>query len=614
MTQYNIERYLNVQMAYGGEFLDQNRIIFLSDITGVPQVWTVELSDDGRILWPDPLTFDDNRVASANACKVDGDTRIIFARDAGGNENMQLFLMDLHGGEPVYLTQGHDAAMHLYGDWSRDGKHIVFGANRRHPGLFDLYVQALDGEARLIWQNDEPGYLFNAQFSPDGKRVAVQHMMASFDMSLYEVDVASGAVRMVTPEERGVRYYNHTYSADGRALWVLADYESDFLRLVRLDLATQQLETIVAADWNVEEFAISEDERWLAYTINAGGPSQLYLRDMQTGETRTAPLGYIPGVITGLKFAKDASKVLFTYNQATSTSDVHVWQLATDQVYPVTRASHAGLPLDSFALPEFLQYPTFDTGDDGQTRQIPAFIYKPQADQFAAPFPVVVVVHGGPESQSRPTFSSVIQYLVNNGYAVFVPNVRGSTGYGKTYSHLDDVRKRMDSVADLAHAADWIKQQPDLDGERIAVYGGSYGGFMVLSALTTYPDLWRAGVDIVGVSSFVTFLENTSEYRRKHRAAEYGTLEDDREFLDSIAPINHLDKMTASLMVIHGANDPRVPLSEAQQVVDILQKRGVTVDFLVFDDEGHGLVKLKNKLVAYPAIVRFLHEQMNGRG
>jgi dipeptidyl aminopeptidase/acylaminoacyl peptidase len=184
--------------------------------------------------------------------------------------------------------------------------------------------------------------------------------------------------------------------------------------------------------------------------------------------------------------------------------------------------------------------------------------------------------------------------------------VRGSTGYGKAYSHLDDVEKRMDSVADLAHAAHWLKARPEIDGGRIAVYGGSYGGFMVLSALTAYPDLWAAGVNIVGISNFVTFLENTSEYRRSHRESEYGSLARDRDFLESIAPINHLDQIQAPLMVIHGANDPRVPLSEAEQLVAGLQERGIPVEFLVFDDEGHGLAKLKNKLVAYPAVVEFL--------
>jgi len=222
------------------------------------------------------------------------------------------------------------------------------------------------------------------------------------------------------------------------------------------------------------------------------------------------------------------------------------------------------------------------------------------------------MVHGGPEGQSRPDFSFLTQYFLHHGFAVLVPNVRGSTGYGKAYSHLDDVEKRMDSVADLAHAVDWLRAQPDVDAHRIIVYGGSYGGFMVLSAMTEYPDLWVAGVDIVGVSNFVTFLENTSDYRRAHREAEYGSLARDRDFLARISPATHLDRLAAPLIVLHGANDPRVPLSEAEQVVAALQARNIPVEFLVFPDEGHGIVKRQNKLVAYPAIVAFLEKHVKG--
>jgi dipeptidyl aminopeptidase/acylaminoacyl peptidase len=271
-------------------------------------------------------------------------------------------------------------------------------------------------------------------------------------------------------------------------------------------------------------------------------------------------------------------------------------------VRPVTRSAHGGIPQSAFIAPELIHYPTFDR------REIPAWLYRPAEGE--RPFPVVVIVHGGPESQYRPYFTFLAQYLAHNGYAVLAPNVRGSTGYGKAYSRLDDVEKRMDSVADLAHAAHWLRDQADFDGERIAVYGGSYGGFMVLSALTTYPDLWAAGVDIVGISNFVTFLENTSDYRRGHRESEYGRLDTDREFLESIAPIHQVDQIRAPLMVIHGANDPRVPLSEAEQLVAALEARDAPVEFLVFDDEGHGVAKLKNKRVAYPAVVAFLNRHL----
>jgi dipeptidyl aminopeptidase/acylaminoacyl peptidase len=225
--------------------------------------------------------------------------------------------------------------------------------------------------------------------------------------------------------------------------------------------------------------------------------------------------------------------------------------------------------------------------------------------------PVVVHVHGGPESQAQPIFSPVIQYLVDHGYAVLTPNVRGSTGYGRTYTHLDDVEKRMDSVADLEAAVRWLRQSGQIDGKRIAVMGGSYGGFMVLAALTTYPDLWAVGVDIVGVANFETFLRNTGAYRRHWRIPEYGDPDKNADLFRRISPIHHVDKIQAPLMVVHGDNDPRVPLSETEQIVAALESRGVPVQFIHFDDEGHGVIKLKNKLVAYPAIGEFLDKHLS---
>jgi len=294
-----------------------------------------------------------------------------------------------------------------------------------------------------------------------------------------------------------------------------------------------------------------------------------------------------------------------SFEAATHTSDIYVWDLTIDRVYPATQSSHGGIPVETFVAPELIDYPTFDQDETGQTRRIPAWFFRPPG-QSEKPAPVVVYVHGGPESQYRPIFHFLMQYFLQQGYAVLAPNVRGSTGYGKAYGHLDDVEKRMDSVTDLAYAVYWLRQQPGIDRNKIIVYGGSYGGFMVLAALTQYPDLWAGGVDIVGISNFVTFLTNTSAYRRAHREAEYGSLQNNREFLERISPSNHVDNIVAPLFVIHGANDPRVPLSEAEQMVAALRSRAVPVELLVFPDEGHGVIKLQNKLAMYPAIVEFL--------
>jgi dipeptidyl aminopeptidase/acylaminoacyl peptidase len=552
-------------------------------------------------------------VISAEFSPAPGDGRLLYARDVGGNENAQLFVLSADGASEACLTVGYEGAMHIPGRWSADGRRFLFAANRRDPALFDLYVQPLEGGACLAWQNDRPGYLANAAFSPDGQRAIATRMSSSFHHDLFEIDLAVGAARRLSPADGDVRYVASHYAPDGCSLFLLTDLDSDTLYIAHLDLESGALEPLVVPDWDIECMSLSPDGRYLAYAVNEHGAFRVQLRDLGSGLTRTASgLEAVPGVVTDgrLVFSSDAARLAFAWTSATRTSDVYVWDLAADRGWAVTRSSQGGIPPASFVAPELVHYATFDCDQGGAVRQIPAWFYLPAGGR--QPVPAVVLVHGGPESQYRPSFSFLIQYLVHGGYAVLAPNVRGSTGYGKAYSRLDDVEKRMDSVADLAHAARWLREQPGIDGKRLALYGGSYGGFMVLSAMTTYPDLWAAGVDVVGIGNFVTFLENTSAYRRAHREAEYGSLERDRDFLQRISPIHHVDQIAAPLMVVHGANDPRVPLSEAEQIVQALRARGVSVESMVFDDEGHGLVKLKNKRVAYPAIVAFLDRHLSG--
>jgi dipeptidyl aminopeptidase/acylaminoacyl peptidase len=609
---FPISRYLNVRTAYFPSFsADGQTLTFISNITGRAQAWQVDLAPaKGVIPWPEQVTFAADRVLGVYHSPVAGDPRLLYSHDVGGNENMQLFLLDPRTGEEVCLTEGHESAVHIFGDWSHDGRHILFAANRRRPHLFDLYRQSLDGKAaELIWEHNEPGFLMKQLFAPDGQTTVVVRMASSHQFDLFTIHLETGDVSQLNPPHKQAKFTAVHFSPDGRSLYVNTDLDSDFSYVARLHLETRQWETLVQAEWDLGFLQPSPDGRWLAYVVNEGGVGRLELLDMIDGSTRSPRLpddspglvGWFDGRLT---FTADSSKLAFSYTNATRTSDIYLWDLMQDTAVAATCSSHGGIPTDTFVAPELVHYPTFDE------RDIPAWYFRP-APKSDSCLPVVIIVHGGPEGQFRPYFNFLAQYLVHNGYAVLGTNVRGSTGYGNTYSHLDDVEKRMDSVTDLAYAAHWLKAQPDIDPERIAVYGGSYGGFMVLAAITHYPDLWAAAVNIVGISNFVTFLENTSGYRRQHREAEYGSLARDRDFLEKIAPINHVDHITTPLMVIHGANDPRVPLSEAEQLVAALEARGTPVEFLVFDDEGHGIAKLKNKLVAYPAIVNFLNKILN---
>ncbi len=604
---YPFERYLNVRNAYGPSFSpDGEQISFLTDISGVAEVWSVPVDlEASSPAWPEQLTFRGERVSGVLYSPVE--PVMLVAADTGGSELDQFYLLSRDGADFRALTD-QPKVMYRAGTWSPDGQRVVYASNERDPRYFDIYERNMvDGTVRLLWQQDSTN--FPAAYSPDGTQVIVSRMHSNIFTQLFLLDTRSGEVRALTPETAdGPSEFNYpSWAADGSGLYVISNRGRDFLNLAWLDLATGELSYLRDDRWDTDHLHVTHDGRYLALALNEEGYSRLELFDISQGWSgrRALPCPSLSrGVIVDMAWSQDGRRLAFTLLSAGTPMDIWIWDFAREKLWQATRSSLGGIPREHFVEPALVHYPTFDR------REIPAFLFLPR-EQEARDLPVVIHVHGGPEGQARPIFNPVIQYLVAQGYAVLAPNVRGSSGYGYTYMSLDDVRKRMDSVADLQHAALWLRESGIADPRRIVVMGGSYGGFMVLSALTTYPDLWAAGVDIVGVANFVTFLENTHPWRRKLRESEYGSLENDREFLEEISPIRHVDQITAPLFVVHGANDPRVPIGEAEQIVSALRRRQVPVEYLRFEDEGHGLVKRANRLIAYPAIARFLDQQLS---
>jgi dipeptidyl aminopeptidase/acylaminoacyl peptidase len=582
---YEFARYLKIRAAYGATWSPDGRsIAFLTDITGVPQAWEVPVGGG----WPEQLTFYEERVSSVHYSPVEN--KLVFGMDVGGNERVGLFL--LGDGKERDLTRAPDA-IHYFGGFSPDGRNVAYTTTRRNGTDFDVFVQELLGEPKMVWET--AGYHAISDWAPDSSFLIVSRHYSNLNNDLYKLDLPGGEATLLTPHEGDARFLHVQVTPDGKNVFLATDRDGDFMRLGRLDLSTKEIEHLTPDDWDVEEVELSEDGRWLLASRNVEGYSDFLLFN---GQGRRVPGPEMPeGILSGFSFSPDGSRVAFTLTAPSRNPDVWVVDLPDGEPKRLTRSSTAGIPPRTFRRPKVVRYPTFDG------LEIPALFYEPDEENA----PVVVNVHGGPESQSRPLFAPVTQYLLGQGYAVFAPNVRGSTGYGKAYTHLDDVYLRMDSVRDLAYAARWLR---DRGHERIAVMGGSYGGFMVLAALTEYPELWTMGVDIVGIANLVTFLENTGSYRRSLREPEYGSLERDREFLESISPIHKAEKITAPLMVIHGKNDPRVPVGEAEQIVERVRNSGGVVEYLLYEDEGHGLAKLKNRLDAYPKIAAFLDEYL----
>jgi dipeptidyl aminopeptidase/acylaminoacyl peptidase len=597
---YDIERYLNVRNAGGASLGPEGeRLSFLVDTTGTNQVWAM----DGPGEWPDQLTFYEERVTFAEWSPTREE--LAFGMDEGGNERAQLFRLSGDGSEVVALTDMPDAK-HRWGGWSHDGERFAFASNRREESVFDVYVQGRDergDDAELVWEGD--GWYAVAGWGPDDDRLLLHQAHASFDHDVYVLDVDSGERTHLTDHEGDVRYQALNWGPDGDALYLTTDLDSDTLYLARLDLDTHEIEVVEAGgDWNLGGLELDADTGRFVYSRNVDGYTDLTVGEL-TGATSYDTLAEpdLPdGVRGGVDFGPDAERFAITTTARTDNANVHVVDAESGAATRWTDAATAGIPRDSFVEPELVHYETFDG------LEIPAFYTEP-ADADPGETPVIVDIHGGPESQRRPSFHSLAQYYVGRGYAYFEPNVRGSSGYGREYTHLDDVENRMDSVADIEAAVEWLHDREAVDPDRIVAMGGSYGGFMVLASLTEYPDLWAAGVDIVGIANFVTFLENTGDWRRELREAEYGSLEEDREFLERVSPINNIDAIEAPLFVAHGENDPRVPVGEARQIAEEASEH-VPVETLVFEDEGHGFTKLENRIEAYSAIAEFLDDHV----
>ncbi len=594
---YDIERYLKVRHAVGPSLGPNGELAFRYDATGVPQVW--RLDEPGA--WPEQLTFHEEPVSYASWSPTRSE--LLYGMDDGGNERTQIHRLSGDGGEAVNLTRTPDAK-HYFGGWSHDGDRFAFASNRRDPGAFDAYVQGRDetgDDATLVAETDR--YLAVVGWSPSDDRLVLHEATSSRDQDLYVVDVATGDLDHVTPYDEPVAFGSVAWGPDGDALYVTTDRDGDTRYLARLDPASGDLDPVVdGGGWNVGTVGVDHDTGRVLYVRNVDGAADLHVGDLDGTEIEEYPTPDLPeGVLAGASFGPDAETLAVSVDGRTENANAFVVDVASGEAERWTRASTAGIDPGSFVAPEHVRYESFDG------LEIPALLSMPR--NVDGDVPVVVHIHGGPDSQRRPRFFATIQYLLGQGFAVFEPNVRGSSGYGREYAGLDDVRNRMDSVRDVKAGVEWLRDRPGVDPDRVAAYGGSYGGFMVLSCLTEYPDLWAAGVDIVGISNFVTFLENTGEWRREHRENEYGSLDDDREFLESISPLNHIDAVRAPLMVIHGENDPRVPVGETRQLIERARDH-VPVESLIFDDEGHGVTKLDNRIAAYRAVAEFLDEHL----
>jgi dipeptidyl aminopeptidase/acylaminoacyl peptidase len=584
------------------------RLLVRSDLTGTMQLYELAAGELCQVTdLPEPV---------GGARYIPSGRRAVIEVDRGGDERHQLYIVGLDAvaeAEPAELehltslTSDERYGHHIAGV-SSDGRVLAYLSNKGNGVDFDLWVCDLaTGEHRCLYAGG--GWCQPASgFSPDGRWVSVLRPgPRPLDVDLLLVEVATGEARTVLPHPDHAAEVGSPAWVDATTCYVSSNVDGDYAGIVRYDLITGEGVPLAGTgeSWDAEPVT-SNDGKALIVIENRNGSSRMTLLDSDnSGQRAEIPLAE-PGTVMSYfmprpMFSKDGARVYFTLSTPRLAGDVWAHHIDSGETSRLT-ASPAPIEANRLVTAETAQAESFD----GQ--QIPLFTYRPSSGGSRPP--VVVMVHGGPEAQAMLSFDPVVQALALAGYAVVVPNVRGSTGYGKRYAALDDTTRRLDSVRDLAAVHDWL-DAAGLDADRAALWGGSYGGYMVLAGLAFQPELWAAGIDMVGISDLVTFLENTSDYRRAHREREYGSLAHDREFLASASPLRHVDAMRAPLFVIHGRNDPRVPVSEAEQLATGLVERGVRCELVIYDDEGHGLARLVNRVDACSRAVAFLDDVLH---
>jgi protease II len=543
------------------------------------------------------LTFFSEPVNSAEA--VPGTERFLYPIDVGGAEYYQAFIRDLSGRE-VRLSEPQTRNQAFV--FAKDGRRVAW--SRVTPGDADwdiLLADPSDPAGRRV-VHEGTGAMSPLDISPDGRAILVQRDIASTHVELFVLDVASGRLSPVGPRRR-IGYVGGRFLDGGRTVLTLSDDRADILRPVLIDVASGQVRELARpGGWGAEGFDLSPDGRVVALHINEEGYSKVVLRDLETG--RELPGPKLPaGVLTGLGFSPDGARLGLSLSTSTASGDAWSYDLRSGELVRWTQSELGGLDPARLVEPQLFRYPTFDG------KQIPAFIYRPRGR--GGKLPVVIQIHGGPESQEQPSFSPRRQSWVNElGAAVIIPNVRGSTGYGKAYQLMDNAEKREDSVKDIGALLDWVATQPDLDASRVAVVGQSYGGYMVLAVAGHYNDRIAGAIDLYGISDWVTFLQNTEGYRRDLRRAEYGDERDPkmRAVFDRISPIRMSGRMKKPMMVFQGANDPRVPKSESDQMVARLRAQGTEVWYVVAKDEGHGIARKANQEAVRAVELAFLEK------
>jgi dipeptidyl aminopeptidase/acylaminoacyl peptidase len=595
VTQYTIEDFLGTTSVFGSSFApDKTKILVSSDQTGVYNAFAVPV--DGS----EPIQLTESTTDAIMAYSYfPEDERFIYGSDQGGNELTHVYVRELDGTN-TDLTPGEGLKASFLG-WAQDDRSFFVSTNERDDRFFDIYEIGVDGFDRTLIYQDDTGYAF-ADISPDKRYLVFGKPETTNDSDIYLYDRETGAMEHLTPHEGEINYAPLTFSPDGSSLYLLTDEGSEFAHLVRHDLETGERTVVERADWDVWYGYFSKHGKYLVVGINNDARTEIKVYDAASMEQVQLP--ELPaGDITSVGFSRDEQVMALYVSSSRNPRDLFVYDMAGGEPRQLTYSLNANVDSYDLVDGEVVRFTSYDGVE------IPGVLYRPHQASPEAKAPALVWVHGGPGGQSRVGYSGLMQYLVNHGYVVYAINNRGSSGYGKTFYKMDDRQHGESDLADCVASKEMLIATGYVDPDRIGIIGGSYGGYMVLAALTLAPDEFAVGVDMFGISNWIRTLENIPPWWESFRVALYTELGDpaqDRERLHRISPLFNAQNITRPLMVLQGANDPRVLQVESDEIVDAARANGVPVEYIVFDDEGHGFVKKENQLEGYRAILEFL--------
>lgn len=600
-SRYRFEQFTAVRLTNGLTFSpDGEYVAYITNTSGQFNIWKQSVKGG----WPWQITtFEDNAVRTV---KWTPNSDLVFLADHHGNEMHQIYRIDANGGYAEPLTDLENVQHNFSSSGlSKDGRYLAYAANGRNPADMDINVMDLEtGESKPLIGGD--ANYFPAGWSPDGKQLLGVQIYGNTDQDILLIDVETQEAKNLTKHDEPTVYFPVGWAADGSGFYFITDKDREFQGLAFYNLSNDSVEMVETPDWNIEHVDHSEGDKLRAWVVNEDGYSKLYVKNLESDQMLDLP-SLPDGTISTIGFSPDGNTLGFYINGPKHVSDLYLLDLTSGALNRLTYSMLGGVPETDMVEPELIRFRTFDGKD------IPAYLYKPEGASASQPVAAVLSIHGGPEAQERPSYAygGFYQYLLSLGIAVLAPNIRGSTGYGKSYQKLIHRDFGGDDLKDMQAAADYLKELDWVDGNRLGVFGGSYGGFATLSCATRLADYWAAAVDVVGPSNLVTFAKAVPPFWKRMMKQWVGDPEEDFDFLMERSPITYVDQLQCPILVIQGANDPRVVQSESDQMVDRLKELGRDVEYMVFEDEGHGFTKRSNALIAWRATADFFEKHLS---